>query len=265
MNTYSWNAADYAQHSQAQQTWARELITTLHLSANEDVLDLGCGDGKVTAELAAYVGKGSVLGVDSSSAMVELARQHYPTSRYPNLTFAQVDARQLAFTGQFDVVFSNAALHWVKDHQPVVDGIYQSLKPGGRILLQMGGKGNAAGILSVVQEIQTEPPWQAYFADFDFPYGFYGTEDYETFLHDAGFQIERLGLIPKDMQHAGQRGLEGWIRTTWLPYTDRVPLEKRDDFIHTIAERYLAQVPLDAEGIAHVAMVRIEAAAVKPG
>ena len=76
MNTYSWNAADYAQHSQAQQTWARELITTLHLSANEDVLDLGCGDGKVTAELAAYVGKGSVLGVDSSLAMVELAREH---------------------------------------------------------------------------------------------------------------------------------------------------------------------------------------------
>ena len=263
MNKYSWNAADYEKHSQAQQKWARELIEKLKLKGTEDVLDLGCGDGKVTAEISSYVSNGSVVGIDNASDMINLAVERYPESKYPNLKFKLMDARKLAFNECFDIVFSNAALHWVKDHKPVVRGLSKSLRPGGKILLQMGGKGNASYILSVLGEIQSKLEWQQYFDNFEFPYGFYGMDEYEALLQQNGFKVNRLELIPKDMEHEGKSGLEGWIRTTWLPYTERVPTEKRDKFIEAISTRYIERMPIDSNGKVHVAMLRIEVEAEK--
>ncbi len=208
MNTYNWNAKDYEKNSLAQQKWARELIVKLRLKGTEDVLDLGCGDGKVTSEIARLVCNGSVVGVDNSTSMIDLATDKYPHSKYPNLSFKVMDASSLSFEERFDMVFSNAVLHWVKNHKPVVEGIYKSLKNGGKMLLQMGGKGNAGYILSVLEEVQSYSEWQPYFKNFEFPYGFFGTEEYEELLLDSGFNINRIELIPKDMEHIGKSGLE---------------------------------------------------------
>ncbi len=263
MNKYTWDAIDYEKHSQAQQKWGRELIEKLNLKGTEDVLDLGCGDGKVTAEITGYVRNGSVVGIDNSIDMVDLAAERYPRSAYPNLTFRLMDAGELEFGECFDVVFSNAVLHWVKDHNPVVKGLFNSLKPGGKILLQMGGKGNARPILSVLEETLAMPEWKPYFDNFSFPYGFYGTEEYKAMLLENGFKINRLELIPKDMEHDGKDGLKGWIRTTWLPYTEQVPEEKRDEFIEAISTRYIESVAADSKDKIHVAMERIEVEAEK--
>ena len=204
MKKYNWNAKDYEAHSQAQQQWARELIAKLNLAGDEDLLDVGCGDGKVTAEIARLTPNGSVIGVDNSSAMIELALERHPSRDHPNLSFEVMDAVELSYVDQFDVVFSNAALHWVRDHRPVVAGLYRSLKPGGRILLQMGGKGNAERIIAVLGALQATEEWRSYFEDFEFPYGFLGADEYTQLLHDAGFTTHRVELIPKDMAHDGQ-------------------------------------------------------------
>jgi len=264
MSTYNWDAKDYEQFSQAQQKWARELIEKLKLNGGEHVLDLGCGDGKITAEIANIVKSGSVVGVDSSSAMIELAQKRYPSSNYSNLSFQVMDATKLLFAEQFDLVFSNAALHWVKNHKPIVDGLYRSLKPGGKILLQMGGKGNAEGILLILSQLQTSKEWKTYFTDFDFPYGFLGTEEYQRLLDESGFTNNRIELIPKDMEHDGVPALQGWIRSTWLPYIERIPEDKRYEFVETLSDEYIKQKPVDLSGKVHVAMVRIEVEAEKP-
>lgn len=264
MSTYNWNAEDYEKHSQAQQKWAMELIGKLSLQGSEDVLDLGCGDGKVTAEIARLVCDGSVIGVDSSRSMIGLAAGRYPSNSYSNLSFKLMDASHLSFKEYFDVVFSNAALHWVKNHKPVLNGIFKCLKSGGKILLQMGGKGNAREILSVLEEIQSHPEWQPYFSNFNFPYGFLGIEEYEKMLLASGFKITRVELVQKDMAHDGKQGLEGWIRTTWLPYIERVPKKKQDKFIKAISTKYIERMPLDSNSKVHVAMVRIEVEAEKP-
>jgi len=263
MSTYEWNAADYEKNSHAQQQWARELIGKLGLTGSEDVLDLGCGDGKITAEIVKYLSTGSVVGVDSSAQMIKLASERYPSHQYRNLSFQVMDARDLSFDSAFDVVFSNAALHWVKNHKPVIDGLNKVLKQGGRILLQMGGKGNASEILSVLNEIQSYPEWSSYFENFEFPYGFFGIDEYKELLLKSGFDVVRVELIPKDMEHSGKSGLEGWIRTTWLPYTERVPEEKRDNLIAEISKKYLEKVPMTSDGKVHIAMVRIEVEASK--
>ena len=263
MNTYSWNAKDYERNSQAQQKWARELIAHLNLTGVEDILDLGCGDGKVTAEIAQLVGDGSVVGIDNSRQMIELAKEKYSQNQHPNLSFQVMDASDLSFEGCFDVVFSNAVLHWVKNHQPVIQGLYKSLKVGGKILLRMGGKGDAEGILSVMDELKASNKWAQYFTEFEFPFTFQGDDDYQVLLKEAGFSITRVELIPKDMTHDGKSGMDGWIRTTWLPYTERIPKEKRDVFIEEVSSKYLDKVPLEADGKAHVSMVMIEVEAEK--
>jgi len=263
MNTYSWNAKDYERNSQAQQKWARELIANLNLTGAEDILDLGCGDGKVSAEIASLVGDGSVVGVDNSGQMIELAKEKYPQNQRPNLSFQVMDASDLSFEGCFDMVFSNAVLHWVKNHKPVVEGLYKSLRVGGKILLRMGGKGDAEGILSVMNAVRAANKWAQYFTGFEFPFTFLSVDDYQVLLKEAGFSIIRVELIPKDMTHDGKAGLEGWIRTTWLPYTERVPKEMRDDFIEEVCAKYLDKVLLEADGKAHVAMVMIEVEAEK--
>ena len=90
-----WNAADYAANSVVQQTWARELIARLKLRGGEHVLDVGCGDGKITAEIARAVPRGFVAGIDASAEMIGFARQSFPPSQIPNLQFQICDARKI--------------------------------------------------------------------------------------------------------------------------------------------------------------------------
>ncbi len=259
-----WDAVDYHRHSTAQQVWARELIAKLDLAGDEYVLDVGCGDGKVTAELAEQLPRGVVVGVDLSPEMVAFARETFPPERYPRLTFERMDARDLRYEDEFDVVFSNATLHWVVDHRPVLAGIARALLPGGRTLLQMAGEGNARDVVAVMDTLCAEPEWRGFFEGFTFPYGFHAPVVYRTWLVEAGLTPRRVELFPKDMTQAGPAGLAGWFRTTWLPYLERVPEERRPALIEVAVSRYVAQHPPDGDGLVHVAMARLEVEATRP-
>ena len=147
---YEWDAADYRDSSSQQKKWGRELLSKLRLSGEERVLDIGCGDGKLTAEIAELVPSGHVVGTDSSPEMIAFAREAFPRDSHPNISWEVMDARELTFEEEFDVIFSNAVLHWVSDHSPVLHGVRKSLKPGGKILFQMGGSGNAARVAQVL-------------------------------------------------------------------------------------------------------------------
>jgi trans-aconitate methyltransferase len=255
---HNWNADDYANNSSAQLQWAEELISKLALKGSESLLDIGCGDGKISAQLARIVKNGHVLGIDSSENMIKRASEQFPAAANPNLSFLRMDATEIRLSQMFDVAFSNAALHWVKDHITVLRGVHSCLKSGGKILFQMGGHGNAAEVFNAIQEIIERPGWKQYFEVFVPPYYFYKPEDYETWLPECGFSSARVELIPKDMQHDRAKGLTGWLRTTWFPYTDCLPVELRDAFLGELAETYTATHPADALGNTHVKMVRLE-------
>lgn len=260
--TYQWNANDYSQNSSAQFEWASELIAKLHLKGNEQLLDIGCGDGRVTAMLAEQLPNGSVLGIDNSQAMTKLAKQNHPPSHYPNLAFQKLDARDFAFENQFDVIFSNATLHWVPDHFSLLKKMKKALRNKGRILLQMGGKGNAEEIIVAVNHLIKSEKWRTYFSNFTFPYFFHGEKEYKKWLADAGFKAERIKLLPKDMQQKGKEGLAGWLRTTWHPYTERLPSHLVEEFITEIIQSYEKSHPMDKAGFFHIRMVRLEVEAV---
>jgi trans-aconitate methyltransferase len=284
-----WNAADYAANSVVQQSWARELIARLKLRGDEHILDVGCGDGKITAEIARAVPRGSATGVDASPQMIKFAQKTFPSRKSPNLEFRVMDARRIKFDRQFDLIFSNAALHWVDDHQAILRGMAAVSKPGARLIVSCGGKGNAQDVFVALRPELRLNRWREFFRGMPKPYFFYSPADYEKWLPKFGFKINALKLAPKDATYAGADGFAAWLRTTWLPYVQRVP-EKvaqasclsvssakpnrtggmpvpltnlREEFIAAVTERYLATHPPDAAGQVHVRMVRLEIDAVK--
>jgi trans-aconitate methyltransferase len=253
-----WDPEDYSKSSSAQLKWAMELIAGLELHGNERILDIGCGDGKITAEIACHTPNGSVLGIDQSIEMICFARKTYLLDQILNLDFRVIDAGNLDFDKEFDLIVSFACLHWITNHQPVVDGLKRSLKPNGQILIQCGGKGNAADLVEVIEKVISESEWNQYFIDFYFPYGFYGPDEYIIMLKNAGLLPLRVELISKDMTQIGRDGLMSWIRTTWMPYLERVPDTRKNHFVEEVTDRYLAAHPLDKAGIAHMTMKRLE-------
>jgi trans-aconitate 2-methyltransferase len=308
-SSQQWNAAEYAANSAVQQSWARELIANLHLRGDERVLDVGCGDGKVTAEIARAAPRGVVLGVDASAEMIAFAKRTFPPSKNPNLEFEVCDAREIGglvepperrapsrhvsdqrrrhaetvLGAPFDLVFSNAALHWVEDHETILRGAAAVLKPGGRLAVSCGGEGNAHDVFLALRPEMRLKRWSAFFRRMPMPYFFYAPGDYEKWLPKCGFKIISLKLAPKDAVYDGEDGLKVWLRTTWLPYVQRVPDQVaqasclrvpdedqqpagkmpaplrtlRDEFIAAVAQRYVAKQPPDAAGKVHVRMVRL--------
>ncbi len=261
---FKWDAMDYREHSSAQNKWAKELINKFKLHGDEKIIDIGCGDGRVTSEISSHVKHGSVLGIDNSKEMIELATKTFPKEDYPNLSFQIKDVMELDYIEEFDWVFSNAMLHWVKDHLTILKQIQRSLKPGGRILIQMGGYGNAHEILQTADDLMKNEKWNSYYKDFKFPYSFYKPDAYQNWLKKANLEPLRVELIPKVMTQNGLNGLKSWIRTTWLPYTQRLPDELKEDFINELVLKYINDHPLNEDGLVVIDMKRLEVEALKP-
>jgi trans-aconitate 2-methyltransferase len=261
--TARWNAADYAANSAAQQIWACELIAQLQLRGNEHVLDVGCGDGKVTAELAHAVPKGSVTGIDASPEMIRFARKTFPPDKHPNLKFQVMDARQIRLARRFDVVFSSSVLHWVADHPAFLRGAAACLRPGGHLMVSCGGMGNAHDVFVALRPEMRLKRWREFFRKMQKPYFFHRPADYEQWLPRFGFKMHTVKLSPKDAVYPGCDRFAAWFRTTWLPYTQRVPENLREEFVAAVTDRYLAKHLPGAEGRVRVRMVRLEIDAVK--
>jgi trans-aconitate methyltransferase len=260
---FSWNPEDYRNSSPAQKLWAEELVRKLVLTGNERVLDIGCGDGSVTAALARSLPGGQAVGIDSSPDMIRFAGEHFSCTLYPNLSYRWIPAESLDYREEFDIVFSNAALHWISDHRPVLAGIVRALVPGGRMLVQMGGRGNAAQVFKAIDELIEHEPWDRYFSGFSFRYGFFDDREYRALIRAAGLRPVRADLLQRDMVYQSREGFAGWIRTTWLPWISRVPEPERPVFINALVDRFCTMFPPDAAGTIHVGMVRLEVEATK--
>jgi trans-aconitate 2-methyltransferase len=263
-NKVQWNSQDYRNNSAAQAKWAMETLSAIDIPAAASVLDIGCGDGHITRELARRAAQGAVVGIDASAQMIELAKLSF--ADVPNLRFEQMDARKLALPERFDIAFSNATLHWFKEHDAFLTKLRAHMNPGGRLHFNFGGKGNGMEVFAVFFKLMQSPAWAHYFPPeasdpAKFPYAFFDDMEYRAILERNGFTPTRVQLIPKDMVQAGKAGLAGWIRTTWMPFTSRVPEELRPRFIDEIVDEYMTLQPLHEDGTVHVKMFRLEATA----
>jgi trans-aconitate 2-methyltransferase len=197
------------------------------------------------------------VGIDNSEQMISLAKNKFSGPEYSNLTFKVLDAKSLNFKSEFDVIVSNAALHWTDEHVKVLKGMYESLKKGGRILLQMGGKGNVPEAFFAIDKMITHPRWSSYFIDFKFPFNFYSVEEYSSFISNTQFRDVKIELVGKDMRHKGKEGVAGWIRSTWHPYTQALPEKLREEFIEDLFNEFDRNFPPDRNGFYHADAKRL--------
>jgi trans-aconitate methyltransferase len=254
-----WDAADYHQNASAQTGWGRDVHDRLGLRGDEVVIDLGCGDGRLTAELADRVPRGAVVGVDADPDMVAFARREHARE---NLAYVEGDVRSFAVARKADLVVSTACLHWVADHEAVLRRSRAHLAPGGRIFFQMGGQGNCAELFRAFGAAAASPRWAPFLAPLPNPWTFHGPDVYWGLLPRCGFRPVRTALVPKDMVHEAPAALAAYLRTTFMPLLVRVPEAEREALLAEVVAHHVARRPLDGAGRTHAAMVRLEVEAI---
>jgi trans-aconitate methyltransferase len=197
--TQTWNAAEYAVNGRFVADLAGEVFRMLAPRAGERILDLGCGDGALTAQIAATGAE--TVGCDADPSMLAgTAARGLPT--------VLSDMRSLPFSDEFDAVFSNAALHWAREQDAVLQGIHRALIPGGRFVAEMGGLGNIAAIRTALQATLARYGIDAETAGASF---YPSAGAYRTLLERNGFQVEQMELVPRPTRL--DAGMEQWLRT----------------------------------------------------
>lgn len=195
----SWDAGQYEAGFQFVWQYGAGLIDLLNPQPGERVLDVGCGTGQLTSDIAAR--GADVLGIDSSPDMIAQARINYP-----KLAFRLVDAATFRTDAPFDAVFSNAALHWMKPPEPVVAAMAGALKPGGRLVAEMGGRGNIAAIIDALERVLGRER----VAELN-PWYYPSIAEYATLLERHELEVTSAALFPRPTRMDGDRGLRDWM------------------------------------------------------
>jgi trans-aconitate 2-methyltransferase len=232
-----WDASEYHQRSALQKWLADRSLGSLDLGGWERVLDIGCGDGKVTAEIAERLPRGAVVGVDPSTRMIDFAREHF-AANHPNLSFAVGDAVRLPYRDAFDLVVSFNALHWVPDQTAALCCIRDAMRPKGRSLLQFVSRGPRRSLEDVIEETREDPRWSSHFAGYHRPYLHLTPEEYRRLAESCGLRVDRLDVALESWDFGSWAAFAAFGRVTFVEWTGRVPAAEQAEFVADVLDRY---------------------------
>ncbi len=243
--TNSWNADNYQDHASFVSALALPVVDLLDPQEGERILDLGCGEGTLGLEITRH--GASVLGVDLSAEMVAKARKNGLEAEVMSVT-------QIPFDAEFDAVFSNAMLHWVREPELAVVHIAKALKRGGRFVAEFGGAGNVHHIVEAMRAVFQRHPEYGAFDDFWY---FPTPEQYSVILEKYGFDVQYIELIPRptpidDIIH--------WLLLFTNGVTEHLSTEQTAQFRAEVRERLKETNHTEAEGwVADYVRLRIKA------
>ena len=244
-----WDPARYARHGRFVADLAGPLVALLAPRPDDDILDLGCGDGALTAAIAPRCRR--IVGVDASPEQVAAASALGLDARV-------VDGHALAFDAEFDAIVTNAALHWMKRPDDVIDGMWRALRPGGRIAGEMGGEGNVARISGALVDALRR---RGVDGESRFPWYFPAPDAYRRRLAARGFEVTEMALVQRPTTLPGD--ISGWLETFAEPFLGAVPARERPAMIAEVRDDL--EPVLYREGTGWVAdYVRLRFLAVKP-
>jgi SAM-dependent methyltransferase len=227
------------------------VLDLLHPRSGERILDLGCGDGTLTEQLVALGAQ--VVGIDASPDMIATAVER-------GLDARRIDARALVFENEFDAVFSNAVLHWIKDDPDApIAGAFRALKAGGRFVGELGGHACIAAV--TIALVATLDRRGIQDADSWIPWYFPTVEDYDTRLRRAGFVPRSVELIPRPTPLP--TGMRGWLDIFANPFCAALPREQRGGFLDDVTA-LLKPVLCAANGTWTADYIRLRFVAIKP-
>ena len=230
-----WNAAAYVQRSGLQEAMAAEVLALVHLRGDERVLDIGCGDGRVTALIASRVPQGSVVGVDASREMITFAETH---AARPNLRFQIANAANLPFQSEFDLIVSCNALHWIPDPDGPLGGIRTAMKPNAHAQLRLVPDGERKSLETVLEEARRSPRWANYFENFANPYLHTTPEQYAAAARRNRLRVESCHVTDKSWDFQSRENFFALGSVTFVEWTRRLPDSEKPPFINDVLDRY---------------------------
>jgi trans-aconitate methyltransferase len=213
----TWSPEFYQRHASFVAELGADIFSWLAPQPDEDILDLGCGDGALTERIARAGAR--VVGIDASADMVKAARAR-------GLDARQGSGESLDFDGAFDAVFSNAALHWMHDAAAVARGVARALRKGGRFVAELGGHTNVASVVTALQAARLRFGGAPGLA---MPWYFPSEAEYAAVLRDAGLEPVRSALVPRPTPLPS--GMVNWLETFVHPYLDEFAGERRREVV----------------------------------
>ncbi len=231
-----FDGSRYRAASAHQQEWGARLIDELTLTGNEDILDIGCGDGSLTASLAEAVPDGSVVGIDSSAGMIRTASR----LTRPNLSFRLVDVCESEYSDEFDVVFTNATLHWIKDHQRLLTVLHRALKEGGVLRANFAGHGNCETLSGVVRSLMESEDFRGEFDDFDWPWYMPTVNAYSELMEASRFRSTNVWGETADRLFPNTDAMLMWIdNPAIVPFKQHLQGPIAEQFQQAVNERMI--------------------------
>lgn len=270
-----WSSTAYESAAAFVPKLTSKVVAYLDVQPNDRILDVGCGDGALTAQIAQAASQGHVLGLDASQSFIFTAQEKHTT---PNCTFRLHDCTHLdqlppAVDGTWDKVFSNAAMHWIlrnpHTRTAFFDNIYRALKPGGAFVFEQGGGGNVAEVQAAAIAALTHAGLSRDEAREASPWFFPTTRWIEATLTKAGFEVEVCELEYRPTKLTADRedksgGLEGWAKLFCAQYLEKVEEGKRAGVLREICEILDAVIAREEDGSKYLGYVRLRAVARKP-
>jgi trans-aconitate 2-methyltransferase len=233
-----WDASQYARVSELQKAMAEEALSLLDLKGTERVLDLGCGNGKITAEIAARVPLGTVVGVDSSADMIAFASNQVDPALRPNLRFDVADARHLPFREEFDLVVSFNALHWIPEQDEALRSIRSAVKSNGLAQLRLVPRGTRKSLENIIEETRLSSRWIRYFQEFHDPYLHLTAEEYGALAERNGLRVSRIHTEDKTWDFKSRSAFLAFGCVTFVEWTQFISEAERLAFVIDVLDRY---------------------------
>lgn len=242
---FFWDASQYVDCASLQEQWNNRFFFNNYLwNGNEKVLDIGCGDGKLTAQIVKRLPKGSVLGIDNSSSMIKHAQEFYPPNTYPNLTFVLADAADRVFfqgrNDQFDLIVSFHCLHWLDDQIDILKGIRHVLKEGGKAYLLFSSDGPLT-IKEAANRVAANDRWKQLFKDFQDPHHCFSEEKYLTFLCNAELKPIRIKNVTVEFKLTSNELIQN--AKSWLPHVKYLSKPLQQPFLEDLVEECKKMMP----------------------
>ena len=236
MSVTDWSGEDYRRVSSLQRSVASETLADLALAGDERILDIGCGDGFLTRDIAARLSTGFIVGIDPSPRMVAAADSGPVTPAGPH--FVRADARRLPFARCFDMAVSFNALHWVPRLDEALTAIATILEPGGRGLIQMVCAADRPSIESTAMTVARSAPWSGHFADFSAPFVHPDPAEFADLANACGLRVSSLTVRDREWDFGSAAQFRAWCAVGATAWTDRLADPDRAAFVDDLVAAY---------------------------